>query len=57
MECLIGICGKDFVVMASDNLAAHSIIAIKHDAQKQFELGDKMVSFCISCKNSGNLNP
>ena len=56
MECLIGICGKDFVVMASDNLAAHSIIAIKHDAQKQFELGDKMVSLCI-CKNAVTLNP
>jgi len=43
MECLIGICGKDFVVVASDNLAAHSIIAIKHDSQKQFELSDKMM--------------
>lgn len=43
MECLIGICGKDFVVVASDNLAAHSIIAIKHDNHKQFELGDKMI--------------
>ncbi|XP_063687947.1 proteasome subunit beta type-2-like isoform X2 [Bolinopsis microptera] len=43
MECLIGITGKDFVVVASDNLSAHSIIAIKHDAQKQFELGDKMI--------------
>lgn len=43
MECLIGICGKDFVVVASDNLAAHSIIAIKHDSQKQFELSDNMI--------------
>eukprot|EP00116_Pleurobrachia_bachei_P004380 sb/3464642/ len=43
MECLIGIKGKDFVLVASDNMAAHSIIAIKHDAQKQFELSDKMV--------------
>ena len=47
MECLIGITGKDFVLMASDNLAAHSIIAIKHDTQKQFELSDKMVCFLL----------
>jgi len=43
MECLIGITGKDFVVVASDNLSAHSIIAIKHDSRKQFELSDKMI--------------
>jgi len=43
MECLIGVCGKDFVVIASDNLACHSIVAMKHDDNKQFELSDKMV--------------
>lgn len=53
MECLIGICGKDFVVMASDNLSAHSIIAIKHDAQKQFELSDKMVM--AVCGDAGDM--
>jgi len=53
MECLIGITGKDFVLMASDTLAAHSIIAIKHDTQKQFELSDKMVM--AVCGDSGDM--
>jgi len=53
MECLIGITGKDFVVMASDNLSAHSIIAIKHDSIKQFGLSDKMVMSV--CGDSGDM--
>ena len=55
MECLIGIKGKDFVLVASDNMAAHSIIAIKHDAQKQFELSDKMVRHNSCCKVTSKL--
>ena len=29
MECLIGIKGKDYVLVASDTIAARSIIALK----------------------------
>ena len=30
MECLIGITGKDFVLMAADTNQAHSIVVLKH---------------------------
>jgi 20S proteasome alpha/beta subunit len=30
MECLIGIVGKDFVMLAADMNAAHSIVVMKH---------------------------
>jgi hypothetical protein len=30
MECLIGIVGKDFVLVASDTQQAHSIVVMKH---------------------------
>ena len=53
MECLIGITGDDFVIVASDNMAAHSIIAIKHDSQKQFELSDKMIM--AVCGDQGDM--
>ena len=33
MECLIGIKGKDFVLMAADTVAARSIFAMKHGMQ------------------------
>ena len=29
MECLVGIKGKDFVILATDGLAARSIVAMK----------------------------
>jgi len=29
MDCLIGIKGKDFVLMATDSVAARSIVAMK----------------------------
>lgn len=29
MECVIGITGKDFVLVASDTIQAHSIIVMK----------------------------
>ena len=30
MECLIGITGKDFVILAADTNHAHSIVVLKH---------------------------
>ena len=30
MECVIGITGKDFVLLASDTQQAHSIVVMKH---------------------------
>lgn len=30
MECVIGITGKDFVLVASDTNQAHSIVVMKH---------------------------
>ena len=30
MECVIGITGKDFVLLASDCIQAHSIVVMKH---------------------------
>lgn len=30
MECVIGITGKDFVLVASDTTQAHSIVVMKH---------------------------
>lgn len=29
MECVIGITGKDFVLVASDTIQAHSIVVMK----------------------------
>lgn len=42
MECLIGIAGKDFVLLASDTTAARSIVVMKSDHDKLFKLGDHM---------------
>jgi hypothetical protein len=30
MECVIGIVGKDFVLLASDTLQVHSIVVMTH---------------------------
>jgi len=43
MECLIGIEGKDFVLLASDAVCARSIVKMKNDHDKMFELSDKLV--------------
>lgn len=43
MECLIGIKGKDFVLLATDSLAARSIVAMKKDQVKMFNLSDKLL--------------
>ncbi|KAK7101223.1 proteasome subunit beta type-2-like [Littorina saxatilis] len=43
MECLIGIQGKDFILLASDSVSARSIVKMKSDHDKMFELSDKLV--------------
>lgn len=43
MECLIGIKGRDFVLMATDCVAGRSIIAMKKDQDKTFRLSDRLL--------------
>ncbi len=37
MECVIGIVGKDFVLLASDTLQVHSIVVMSHGKQFIFD--------------------
>jgi 20S proteasome subunit beta 4 len=41
MECVIGITGKDFVILASDTNQAHSIVVMKHDDDKMVKLNER----------------
>nr|UCK81649.1 proteasome subunit beta type-2 [Arenicola marina] len=43
MECIIGIQGKDFVILASDTTAARSIVAMKSDHDKMCQLSSKVL--------------
>jgi len=43
MECVIGIRGKDFVLIACDTMAARSIVVQKHDQEKTYELNKKLL--------------
>lgn len=43
MECLIGIQGKDFVLVASDTVAARSIVKMKNDQDKMFQLSNNLL--------------
>nr|ACI66031.1 Proteasome subunit beta type-2 [Salmo salar] len=47
MEYLIGIQGQDFVLVAADNVAAHSIVKMKQDQDKMFKLSDKILLPCV----------
>ncbi|XP_043573651.1 proteasome subunit beta type-2 [Chiloscyllium plagiosum] len=47
MEYLIGIQGRDFVLVASDMIAASSIVAMKHDYDKMFKLSEKIILLCV----------
>lgn len=47
MEYLIGIQGPDFVLVAADNIAASSIIQMKHDYDKMFKLSEKILLLCV----------
>jgi len=42
MECLIGIKCKDFVLLAHDNSGGRSIVVMKDDQDKMFQLTDKL---------------
>jgi len=43
MECLIGIQGKGFVLVAADTVSARSIVSMKQDYDKMFKLSDKLL--------------
>eukprot|EP00745_Piridium_sociabile_P002150 TRINITY_DN112808_c0_g1_i2.p1 TRINITY_DN112808_c0_g1~~TRINITY_DN112808_c0_g1_i2.p1 ORF type:complete len:234 (-),score=50.91 TRINITY_DN112808_c0_g1_i2:326-931(-) len=43
MECLVGIQGKDFVLLASDTISARSIVKMKNDQDKMFKLNDSLL--------------
>ena len=47
MECVIGITGKDFVLLASDTVQAHSIVVMKHG---KYILMDKRGDFFLMSK-------
>ncbi|KAK7501085.1 hypothetical protein BaRGS_00007570 [Batillaria attramentaria] len=43
MECLIGIQGQDFIMLATDSVSARSIVKMKTDHDKMFQLSDKLL--------------
>ncbi|XP_060559559.1 proteasome subunit beta type-2-like [Ruditapes philippinarum] len=43
MECLIGIQGRDFVLVAADTVSARSIVSMKQDYDKMHKLNDNML--------------
>jgi len=43
MECLIGIRGKDFVLLAADTTAGRSIVVYKKDQDKMYVLSKRLV--------------
>ncbi|XP_068678302.1 proteasome subunit beta type-2-like [Montipora capricornis] len=43
MECLIGIQGPDFVLVASDSASGRSIVRMKDDQDKMFKLSSKLL--------------
>jgi len=43
MECLIGIKGKNFVVMSTDSIAGRSIVAMKQDHDKTYQLSRRLL--------------
>ncbi|XP_059172599.1 proteasome subunit beta type-2-like [Physella acuta] len=43
MECLIGIQGKDFVLLATDTVSARSVVAMKDDHDKMYKLSDNLL--------------
>ena len=43
MECSIGMCFNDFVMIASDRTDARSILVMKEDTEKAFALSDNLL--------------
>ncbi|ESP05311.1 hypothetical protein LOTGIDRAFT_181139 [Lottia gigantea] len=52
MECLIGLQGKDFILVASDTMSARSVVSMKQDQDKMFPLSDKLLM--LVCGESGD---
>jgi len=52
MECTIGVCFKDFVVIASDRTNARSILVMKDDIDKTYALSDKLLM--SACGEAGD---
>lgn len=52
MECLIGIQGKDFVLLATDTISARSVVAMKNDHDKMYKLSDNLLM--AVCGESGD---
>lgn len=52
MECLIGIKCDTFTILAHDNSAGRSILAMKQDQDKLFKLGDKLGM--VTCGEAGD---
>lgn len=43
MEGVVGITFKDFILLASDTSAVHSIILVKNDVSKMYQLSERLV--------------
>lgn len=43
MEGILGIAFKDFVLLAADTTAAHSIILVKNDQSKVYQLSERLI--------------
>ncbi|XP_078537277.1 proteasome subunit beta type-2 [Lissotriton helveticus] len=47
MEYLVGIKGKDFVLVSADTVSASSIIKMKEDHDKMFKMSEKILLLCV----------
>ncbi|KAG6929167.1 proteasome subunit beta 2, partial [Chelydra serpentina] len=47
MEYLIGIQGPDYILVASDTVAASSIVQMKRDHDKMFKMSEKILLLCV----------
>ena len=54
MECLIGIRGKDFVLLASDTVAGRSIMAMKHGECLFTSHTDLLVYILLAVDSTGH---
>ncbi|CAK1543106.1 unnamed protein product [Leptosia nina] len=54
LQCLLGIQGKDFVMIAADQTNSHSIMVMKDDEDKIYKISDKLAMGIIG--DSGDTN-
>merc|ERR1711872_406129 len=54
MECSIGLCLNDFLMVATDRTNARSILVMKDDQQKSYQLSDKLIMTAVG--ESGDTN-